>query len=298
MLTAFVRPPTDALVRCRLTHLSREPIDPGRAREQHAAYVRTLERALGGEPERVALERAMLRASGGPSAGLSRVPPRVVRLPARLDLPDSVFVEDAAVAVAGMVVLARPGAEERRAEVDDLRAALLLAGGGKRLEAIREPGTLDGGDVLVLGRRVFVGLSTRTDREGARQLADLLAEAPGGGYEVTTVPVERCLHLKTAASAISLGEAAPAVLVNPRWIDAAPFAPAEVVEVPEGEPFAANVVVLPGPGGASPTVVLSARWPKTRRLLEARGLHTVPLGLSELEKAEGGPTCLSLLVAT
>jgi len=296
MLIAFVRAPTAALVRCRLTHLPRRPIDPERARAQHAGFVRALAEALGREPGRAALERSLRPRPGAePGAGLSRVPPRVVRLPEREDLPDAVFVEDTAVAVGDALVLARPGASERRPEVEDLRAALLLAGGRRRIVAIREPGTLDGGDVLALGRRVFVGLSSRTDREGARQLAAILEEAPGEP-QVTTVPVDRCLHLKTAASALSAGDGEPAVLVNPRWVDPAAFAPAEVVEVPEDEPFAANVLALPGPD-AAPTVLLSARWPKTRRLLEARGLRTVPLDLSELEKAEAGPTCLCLLVA-
>lgn len=298
MITAFVRPPTEALVRCRLTHLSREPIDPERARGQHAAFVRALEEVLARDPERAALERARLRGGMGSAGGLSGVPPRVVRLPARPDLPDSVFVEDAAVAVGGTVVLARPGAPERREEVSDVQGALLLAGGLRRVESIREPGTLDGGDVLVLGRRVFVGLSTRTNREGARQLAEALGSG-AGGPEVVTVPVERCLHLKTAASSVSARPDEPAVLVNPRWVDPKPFAPAEVVEVPDGEPFAANVLALPGGSGAAgdrPSVLLSARWPATRRLLESRGLRTVPLDLSELEKAEAGPTCLALLV--
>ncbi|HEX6198923.1 MAG TPA: arginine deiminase family protein, partial [Thermoanaerobaculia bacterium] len=226
--------------------------------------------------------------------GPARIPPRVVRLPERQDLPDAVFVEDTAVAVGETLVLARPGAPERRQEVEDVRAALLLAGGRRRIEAIREPGTLDGGDVLALGRRVFVGRSSRTNQEGARQLAEILGEAPTE-HEVTTVPVARSLHLKTAASALPAGDGGPAVLVNPRWVDPAVFAPAEVVEVPEEEPFAANVLTLPGPDG-EPTVLLSARWPRTRRLLEERGLRTVPLDLSELEKAEAGPTCLCLLV--
>lgn len=290
MITAFVRPPTSGLARCRLTFLEREPIDVERAREQHAAFVRALEAALGGDPERLALERAMLGASGG----LGRVPPRVVRLPARPELPDSVFVEDAAVAVGRTVVLARPGAPERREEVDDVRAALLLAGGLPRVEAIREPGTLDGGDVLLLGQRVFVGLSERTNEEGARQLAAALGGGPED-REVVTVPVTGCLHLKTAATALSTGPEEPAVLVNPRWVDPAAFAPAAVVEVPEDEPFAANVLTLPGAPGEPPTVLVSSRWPKTRRLLEERGLKIVALDLSELEKAEAGPTCLALL---
>jgi len=294
VFTAFVRAPTASIVRCRLTHLSREPIDPARAREQHAAYVRALEQVLGRDPERVALERAALR-GGGAASGLSAVPPRVVRLPERPELPDSVFVEDAAVALGGTVVLARPGAPERRPEVDDVRTVLALAGGRVRVAEIRAPGTLDGGDVLVLGRRVFVGLSTRTNPEGARQLAEILEAAPGA-YSVTPVPVERCLHLETAATALSVGDAPPVVLVNPRWLDASVFAPAEVVETAEDEPFAANALALPGAAGNPATVLLSARWPKTRRRLEDRGIHTMPLDLSELEKAEGGPTCLSLLV--
>lgn len=295
MLTSFVRAPASSLVRCRLTHLPRRPIDPERAREQHAGFLRALEAALGQDPERAALERAILGGGAARGAGLSRVPPRVVRLPERPDLPDGVFVEDAAVAVGETLVLARPGAPERRPEVEDVGPALLLAGGLRRVEAIREPGTLDGGDVLALGRRVFVGRSSRTNREGARQLAEILGESPHG-HDVTTVPVDRCLHLKSAASDISPDEAEPAVLVNPRWVEPEVFAPAEVVEVPEEEPFAANVLTLPGPVEGEPTVLLSARWPRTRRLLEDRGLRTVPLDLSELEKAEAGPTCLCLLV--
>lgn len=274
-MLAFVRPPSDAIARCELTHLARSSIDAHRARQQHRAYVRTLEEALGGDRTRV--------------PGVLP-PPRVVRLPERPTLPDAVFVEDAAVAVGSAVVLARPGASSRRPEVDDIAPAVALAG-GRLLGAIHAPGTLDGGDVLVLRRdgttTVFVGISTRTNREGADQLGRLLGEE-GRGLEPVRVPVRDCLHLKTAVSPLGSG----AVLINPRWVDRRHFHRFEVEEVPEGEPFAANVLAL------GPTVLLCERWPVTRRLLERRGMRTVALDLSELEKAEAGPTCLSLRIET
>src|SRR4051794_141915 len=151
---------------CELTHLDRHPIDVALARAQHAAY------------------EAALQAAGC----------TIVRLPALDELPDSVFVEDAAVVVDELAVVARPGAASRRAETESVAAALRAH---RDVVAIEEPGTLDGGDVLQLGETIFVGLSARTNAEGARQLREFLEAY---GYVVKTVDVTGALHLKTAVT--------------------------------------------------------------------------------------------------
>jgi dimethylargininase len=156
-----------------------------------------------------------------------------------------------------------------------------------RLEA---PATLDGGDVLRLGRRVFVGLSERTNREGVEQLATLLAPF---GYAVEGVPLEGCLHLKTAVTEVAEGT----VILNPRWLDRAAFAAYEQVEVDAGEPFAANVLRLAGSNGGSDRLVMPAAFPRTAERLACRGLAVRALDVSEIAKAEGGVTCCSILVA-
>ena len=250
---ALVRPVSDSLARCELTHLAREPIDVARAREQHGRYVEAL----------VELGCA------------------VHWLPADHDSPDAVFVEDTAVVVEELAVVARPGAASRRGETAAVAAALAR---WRPVAGIEAPGTLDGGDVLRVGRRVFVGLSGRTNREGCDQLQALLAPH---GYTVEGVEVSGCLHLKSAATEVAEGT----VLVAPDWIDPAAFAGLELLAADPTEPFAANALRV------GESVILADAFPRTRRLLEARGIEvrTVPAG--ELAKAEGGVTCCSVLVA-
>jgi len=251
--TALVRPVSSSLVRCQLTHLSRAPIDLDLAREQHGRYVEVL-------------------------AGLGCV---IERLPAAPGLPDAVFVEDAAVVFDEVAVEARPGAASRRGETAAVAAALAR---WRPLARIEAPGTLDGGDVLRVGRRVFVGRSRRTDRSGFDQLRALLAPF---GYRVEEVAVTGCLHLKSAATEVAEGT----LLVARRWLDAAPFAGLELIDVDPAEPFAANVLRVGEP------VVLPEAFPLTRRRLEARGIAVRTVPASELAKAEGGVTCCSILVA-
>ena len=251
-ILALTRAVSPRIAECELTHLARVPIDLERAREQHRAYEQKL-RELGAIVERVA-----------PSP----------------DHPDSVFVEDTAVVLDEVAVLARPGAASRRGEVDAVAAAL---GGRRPIVRIEAPCTLDGGDVLVIGRTVFVGRSTRTSDEGIAQLAGLLDRF---GYRTIGVPVRGCLHLKTAAAVI----ADDAVLVQPRWVDRACFAGLEVVEVDPDVPAPANVLRV---GDA---LVVPEAHARTRARLEARGhrVHTVPA--DELAKAEAGLTCCSILL--
>lgn len=253
MPVAITRGLSPAIVRCELTHLVRQPIDVERARSQHERYERTL---------------VLL--------GFN-----LVRLPAEPELPDSVFVEDTAVVVDELAVITRPGAPSRRAETVAVAAALAER---RSLARITGPATLDGGDVLRVGRRVFVGLTGRTNAEGVEQLSAALEEH---GYTVQGVQVAGCLHLKSAVTQA----AASTVLLNPGWVDASAFAPLEVMTVDPAEPSAANVLLVGG------TLVVAAAHPRTTARLESAGLATVTIDMSELAKAEGALTCCSLLLA-
>ena len=210
---------------------------------------------------------------------------RVERLPELPDNPDSVFVEDAAIVFDDVAVMARPGASSRRGEVESVAQALARY---RPLARIQAPATLDGGDVLVTPGLVFVGISGRTNADGARQLATFLAPH---GFEVIPIPVSGCLHLKSAAVWVP-GRSRSHILVNPSWVDPAVFHAFDVIEVDPAEPHAANVLPLAG------RVICPEAHPRTRRRLEAHGLATVSVPATELAKAEGGVTCCSLLVAS
>jgi dimethylargininase len=248
---AITRGISPAIGECELTHLTRTPIDLDAARRQHAAY------------------EATLAAHGC----------RVERLEADPAAPDCVFVEDVALVFDELAVITRPGAVSRRRETPPIAAALARY---RRLEHIAADGTLDGGDVLVAGRRVFVGLTARTDEAGTASLARALGPA---GYTVSTLAVDGALHLKSAASVVAPG----LVLVDPECVDAAAFADFDIVTVAAGEGPAANALRLVG------TVLLPAGFPATRRKLEDRGLTVRSVENGELAKAEGGLTCCSLI---
>lgn len=216
---------------------------------------------------------AALEAAGVPVTVLPEVP----------EHPDAVFVEDPAVVLDELVIVGRPGARSREAEAALLRPALARI--RSRIVTIAAPGTLEGGDVLRHGRTLFVGRSSRTNAEGIRQLRDQAAPL---GYEVREVAVTGCLHLKTAATSPAPG----LLLANRGWIDLAPFADFEIVSVPVEEPWGANCLPLPG------TVLVTASAPRTTDLLAARGLTVRVVNISELQKAEAGLTCLSVIYST
>jgi dimethylargininase len=203
----------------------------------------------------------------------------VVVVPTGADQPDGVFVEDTVVVVEDTAVLTRPGAAVRRPEVARIRP--LLADRGLAIVAIEPPGTLDGGDVLQVGTTAYVGRTTRTNAAGVEQLARHLAAL---GRRVVPVEVDGALHLKTAATSLPDG----AIVAEPRWVDVAAFRDREVITVPE--PAGANLLLLDA------AVVVSARAPVTAELVTTRGFEVVTIDLSELEKAEAGPTCLSVLL--
>lgn len=251
-LLALTRAVSPAIHRCQLVHLERRPIDVDLALEQHRAY------------------EAALRDAGC----------EVRTLPADPSLPDSVFVEDTAVVLDEVAVIARPGVESRQPETEPVARALAAH---RPLVRISAPATLDGGDVLPIGRTVYVGESGRTNRAGIDQLAAALAPH---GYGVRPVAVRGCLHLKSAATLV----ARDTVLCNPGWVDPAAFAGMRMIEVAAGEPGAANGLLV------GTRVIYPSSYPATARRLAERGIEVLSLNVSELQKAEGAVTCCAILI--
>ncbi len=250
-LVAITRSPGPELARCELTHLERVPIDVGRALAQHRAY------------------QGALRAAAS----------RVVELPADPALPDGVFVEDTAVVLDELAVLASPAPASRRGEGPAVEDALRAFRPVVRLP----PGAhLDGGDVLRVGRALYVGQGGRTTEAGLRALEDVVRPL---GYAVTPVRLGGCLHLKSACCALD-GET---LLVNRAWLEAGALSGLRLVDVPPEEPRAANVLSLPG------ATLVSAACPRTADLIRDLGHRAVALDVSELHKAEAGLTCMSLV---
>lgn len=255
MWTAITREVSPALAGCELSFVPRNPIDAALACRQHAAYCRALE-SLGCD---------------------------VIELPALSGYPDSVFVEDVALVFDEVAIATRPGAESRRGEGDAVHEVL---GSLRALLRIQAPGTLDGGDVLRVGKRVFVGISARSNEAGRAQLRKLLAPH---GYTVEGVATRECLHLKSAVTQV----ADDTLLVNPAWLaDAAPFAGYRMIEVDPDEEHGANAVRV------GDTLLYPDCFPKTLAKLRAAGIHVSTVDVSELQKAEGAVTCCSLLLRT
>ena len=251
MLTAITRALSPAINRCELTHLDRQEIDVAKASEQHRRYRDCLV-----------------------DLGLA-----VLTLPVAEDLPDAVFVEDPAVVVDETAVIARMGAESRRPETESLARALAPY---RPLRRMHTPGTLEGGDVVRVGRRIFVGFSSRTNREGIRQLAENLEPL---GYTVSGVEMRGCLHLKSACC--SLG--GDLLLANREWVDTSAFEGLRVVDVAPNEPAAADVLEIAG------ALIIPAAYPNTAECLERMGRRVIALDVSELMKAEAGVTCMSIV---
>ncbi|MCU1294590.1 MAG: Dimethylargininase [Bryobacterales bacterium] len=211
---------------------------------------------------------------------LAELDVNIVSLPAEPDLPDAVFVEDPAVVVDEVAVISIMGAASRRPEAITLSDTLSRY---RPITSLIEPATLDGGDVLRVDRSVFVGLTQRTNREGFNQLRDVLG---GYGYEVRAIEVKGCLHLKSACSYIGRNT----ILVNRSWIDTEPLRGFELLDVSNDEPAAANALLIQN------IVVIPTSFPKTRALLEERGFRVKTVDVSELQKAEAGVTCCSLIL--
>jgi dimethylargininase len=252
MLLAITHVPSRRMERCRLTYIARSPIDYPRALRQHEVYCQTLRKC-----------GAVVRTLNG-----------------NVEMPDCAFVEDTAVVLRELAVLASMGVASRRAETPLIETELARY---REVRRIEPPGTLEGGDVLQLGSTLLVGRSPRTNEEGIRALDRVVR---GLGYRVIPVPIHGCLHLKSACTALD----DQTLLLNPRWLEPRDLAGYRLVEVDETEPWAADVARLGG------RLCVSAAYPRTTQKIEGLGFQVETVDLSEFAKAEAGPTCLSILL--
>ena len=250
-LIAVTRDVSPRIVECELKHIARAPIDVAVARAQHRRY----------------------------EACLADLGCDLVRLPAEPDLPDSVFVEDAAIVLDEVAIITCPGAASRRAETASIAGALRPY---RDLRHVEPPGTVDGGDLLRSGRTLYVGLSGRTNEAGFDQIRAIVEPL---GYRAKSVRVEGCLHLKSAVTEVAEGT----LLVNPGWVDGGAFEGRRLIEVDPEETYGANALRI------GDVVVYPAAFPRTRRRIEDHGITVRVVDLAELAKAEGAVTCCSLI---
>ena len=252
-MIAITHVPSPNLAQCELTFVARAPIDFGRALKQHAAY------------------GAMLRQCGA----------EVVTLDVNRDLPDCVFVEDTAIVLDEVAVLCSMGTASRRAELVGIEPELRKY---REVRSIELPATIEGGDVVRVGRTLLVGLSSRTNAAGASALDAVVRRF---GFRVVPVPVRRCLHLKTACCALPDDR----LLVNPELVDVETLPGFKCVRIPKEEPWAADVALV------GTNVCVAAEHQRTANLIRDLGFAVHTIDLSEFAKAEGGVTCLSILLS-
>lgn len=250
-LIAITRELNPEIVSCELTFLPRTSIDGVLAQKQHERY----------------------------QSALSSLGCEIVVVPTEQGLADSVFIEDTAIVLDELAVMTRPGSESRRPELPGVERVLKQY---RELASIKAPGTLDGGDLLRVGKVIFAGLSSRSNEDGIRQLRDIVKDY---GYLVKTVETAKCLHLKSAVSVIAPGT----LLINPDWVSRGVFEDYELVETDADEAHAANAL----PIGQS--VIYPSSFPRTIDKLVKYGIDVVPVDLTELQKAEGAVTCCSLI---
>lgn len=251
MLAAFTRAVSPTLESCELTWRPREKFDIALAVRQHEAY-----------------ERALAR------LGL-----RVISLPAEPDLPDATFVEDPLIVLDEVAMVTRMGAPSRRPESESLAAAIAPY---RPVHRMTEPATLEGGDLMRIGRDLFIGVTTRTNEAGIAQLRSM---AEPLGYRVHPVRVHGCLHLKSACCPLGDGK----ILANPDWLDLYPLRDYGAVNVAEDEPGAANVLRI------DDTILMPSCFPHTEEILRRQGLEVCTVDISELIKAEAAITCSSVI---
>jgi dimethylargininase len=251
VLTAITREVSRSIVYCELTFLERIPIDVERAREQHAQY------------------RAALK-----FLGLN-----FISLPEEPNMADSVFVEDTALILDECALITRPGAVPRRRETESIAKILERY---RKLFYIKKPAHIDGGDILCVGKDIYVGLSERSDILANDQMHEYLQPL---GYKIHSVQVTGCLHLKSAVTQISQDT----LLINPEWVDKKNFRGMKCLEIDPSEPYAANALLVEG------TIIYPKAFPKTQERLETAGIRMITVDADELAKAEGAVTCCSLI---
>jgi dimethylargininase len=251
MLTALTRAVSRSLSSCELTWLARQEIDIDLAIRQHKQYERSLE-AMG---------------------------VRVISLPEQPEMPDAVFVEDPLLVFDEIAIVTRMGSPSRRSESESLSEAISPF---RPVRTLVEPATLEGGDLMRIGRDVFVGLSSRTNEAGIQQLTRELGQF---GYRVRPVEVRGCLHLKSACCSMGDGK----ILANPAWLDSTPLRDYSIVEVAADEPGAANILRI------GDTVLMPAAFKHTQEIVRNEGLVVRTVDISELMKAEAAITCSSVI---
>ena len=252
-MIALTHIPSPNMHACERTFVPQTAIDHALATRQHAAYCKLL-------------------ADCGA---------KVVTLDVNAGFPDCTFIEDTATVLDELAILPPMGAVSRRAEQAAIEPFLEAH---RPIARIHLPATIDGGDVLRVGRRLLIGESRRTNSAGIAALTLILKRY---GYRVTRVPVRGCLHLKTACTALPDGH----LLVNPGWLESSALADFQIVHVPTGEPWSANVALL------GPNVLMPAAHPQAAELVCKLGFTVRTVDLSEFAKAEGGVTCLSLFIS-
>jgi dimethylargininase len=251
MYIAITREVSRAIIHCELTHLARTPIDMDRARKQHILYETALKQL-----------------------GLA-----VLSLPEAPALADSVFVEDTALVLDECAVITRPGAESRRPETEIITEILAPY---RKLFYIQAPARIDGGDILRVGKQIYVGLTTRSDTNAIEQVQDFLQPF---GYELHAVTVTGCLHLKSAVTQVTQDT----LLINPAWVDKNNFQGVKFIDIDPSEPYAANAVIV------GETIMYPTAFPQTQRRLDMAGIQMITVEVDELAKAEGAMTCCSLI---
>lgn len=251
MLIALTHEISPEINKCELSFINRTPIDFTLAVAQHEKYC------------------DMLR-----EEGLT-----VIEMSMNSEYPDSTFVEDTAVVVDELAVMANMGAETRRGEVTGVESELKKY---RDIFHIKHPATLDGGDVLKVGRDIYVGITPRTNNLGAESLASALRPL---GYNVIPATVKDCLHFKSACTAIDN----QTLLVNSDWIDLNEFEGFKIINIDESEPWAGNTLRI------NNTVCIHAGFMKTAELLQESGFSVKTIDISELIKAEAGLTCSSII---
>ena len=248
---AITHLPSPNLQNCELTFLESEAINMEKANVQHQNY------------------RAMLERCGA----------KVTVLDDNIALPDSVFVEDPIIVFDEIAVLTSMGVKSRRAESEAMEKVFAPYRQVKRIDL---PAKIEGGDVLKVGKKIFVGESSRTNKEGIQALEAIIKPL---GYEVIAVKVTGCLHLKTGVTALD----DQTVFINPAWVDAKAFQGFSQIETLSNEPFGANVLKI------GDTLCMNEAFPKSITLIKSLGYKVETVNISEFVKAEAGLTCMSVL---
>ena len=255
MKIALTHEVSERIIDCEVNFREREPIDVALARRQHGDY----------------------------SQWLSQAGCQVVQLDINADFPDSVFVEDNAVVVDEVAVITPMGVASRRGEVVRMAPVLAQYRPVTRLVDVGGPlSTLEGGDVLKVGRKLWVGLSTRTNEAGARALKEILKPH---GYEVIAVPLKGTLHLKSALGSLD----SETLIINREAVSTEYFEGFRFIDVAPEEPRAANVLRI------GDQIAIYSGYQRTLEILQQAGYTPTPIQVSELIKADSGMTCSSIV---